>query len=237
MLSADEIRENYSQVSERLGNACISAGRNAEDVRIIPVSKTHPVELILNAMEAGIGLFAENYAQELRDKFAEFESKGYSIPEWHFIGNLQRNKVKYVVPVASMIHSVDSFKIATEIQKQCERFDKSIDILLQVNTSGEESKSGCEPGEVFNLYEKISSLDRLNVHGLMTIAGLWGDTSRVQSEFRLLSELKDELNIKFEAGLNELSMGMSGDFEKAVMEGSTMIRVGTAIFGVRDYSN
>lgn len=234
MLTTQEIITNYKEIKGRAIDICNAIGREPNTVKIIPVSKTHPLEVIIQAMEGGIKIFAENYVQECKQKYDELNERGTEQPEWHFIGHLQTNKVKYIAPYVSMIHSVDSYKLAKEINKHALKNERNIDILLQVNTSSEASKSGCEPDDVFDLYEQVMRLDSIKIKGLMTIAGLWGDKSQVRSEFKLLHELNEKINIQFEANLSELSMGMTGDFEMAIEEGSTMIRVGTAIFGYRD---
>lgn len=237
VISAEEIGRNWQQLNDEVKGSALKAGRQPEDITIIPVSKTHPVEMVYNAMEAGVRLFGENYAQELKDKHEHFEKSGKTEPEWHFIGHLQSNKVKYIAPYVSMIHSVDSVKLAKEISKRAVQNEREIDILIQVNTSGEESKSGCEPGELESIIREVNEFENLKIKGLMTIAGLFGSDEENRKEFRLLKELLDDMKSKFPNNeLKHLSMGMTGDFRMAIEEGSTMVRVGTALFGARDYS-
>lgn len=233
---AEELRLRYNAISTAVADATRKAGRAPESVQVIAVSKTQPLEVIQAAQEADISALGENYAQELKDKASALPGNG---TEWHFIGHLQTNKVKMIAPFVHYIHSVDSVRLAQEISKVAVNLGRIIDILLQVNTSGEESKSGCEPHEIFPLAEAALSLPNIRVRGLMTIAALSDDVEVVRPMFRLLRSLRDELRIKFpEAALqgtfDELSMGMSGDYEAAIQEGATMVRIGTAIFGARE---
>ena len=232
----EQYKERFSKIEEKVAEAARKAGKSRDDIKIIAVSKTHPAEYITDAMKAGLSVFGENYAQEMRDKHAYFEEQGLEHPEWHFIGHLQRNKVKYVAPFIRMIHAVDSVRLARKIDSEAEKSNRKIDILLQVNTSGEESKFGCDPGEIFNLAEEALRFDNINIKGLMTICSFTNDGITNKREFELLRKLKDEVNTKFSLDLKELSMGMTNDYELAVEEGATMVRIGTAIFGERDYS-
>lgn len=237
MMTVDELRKNWENVVKNAANAAIACGRVPEEINIIAVSKTHPLELIKKAMEAGINCFGENYAQEFRDKIAEMEVYDKTQPEWHYIGHLQRNKVKYVVPHAKLIHSVDSLKLAKEIAKHAKDNGVVQDILLQVNTSGEQSKFGCDPGEIFQLCSDVKEIDELRVLGLMTIGSFTGNETIIRSEFNLLRSIRDELKDKLTGiDLKYLSMGMTGDYHIAIEEGATHVRIGTAIFGERDYS-
>ncbi|MBI3260459.1 MAG: YggS family pyridoxal phosphate-dependent enzyme, partial [Ignavibacteriae bacterium] len=156
-------------------------------------------------------------------------------PEWHFIGHLQSNKVKLIAPFVTMIHSVDSLKLAREISKCATENNRKIQILIQVNTSGEESKSGCEPNEVINLATEITQLPSIELCGLMTIPSFTSTDEQLRSEFTMLRQIKDELQAKYPS-IHHLSMGMSGDFPLAISEGATMVRIGTAIFGERIYT-
>ena len=237
MLTVEELRENWGNVFNKTKESAIACGRLPEDIKIIAVSKTHPLEFILKAMDAGMNTFGENYAQEFRDKIAELETRKISHPEWHYIGHLQRNKVKYIVPHAKMIHSVDSLKLATEIAKHAKNHGIVQDILLQVNTSGEASKFGCDPKEIFQLCSDVKEIENLQVLGLMTIGSFTGNEIIIRSEFSLLGNIRDELMNKLSGvDLKYLSMGMTGDYQIAIEEGATHIRIGTAIFGKRDYS-
>ncbi|MBL7991901.1 MAG: YggS family pyridoxal phosphate-dependent enzyme [Candidatus Kapabacteria bacterium] len=234
---AQDLRTRYQAILGSAHEAAIAAGRLPNTVRVLAVSKTQPIETIHAALEAEITAFGENYAQEFRDKASRLTSDAL-IAEWHFIGHLQTNKVKMIAPYVSCIHSVDSARLAQEISKAASALGKTIDVLLQVNTSGEESKSGCEPHEIYALAEAALKEPNIRVRGLMTIAAFSDDAEFVRPMFRSLRSLRDELRTRFpEASFDELSMGMSGDYAAAIQEGSTMIRVGTAIFGEREKKN
>lgn len=232
---AQRLRSRYDEMLRSAHEAAITSGRSPESVRVLAVSKTQPLEIIHAALEGGITMLGENYAQELKDKAAECPP---NVAEWHFIGHLQTNKVKMIAPYVSCIHSVDSARLAQEISKAASALGRTIDVLLQVNTSGEESKSGCEPHEIHALAEAALKEPNIHVRGLMTIAAFSDDAEFVRPMFRSLRSLRDELRIRFpEASFDELSMGMSGDYAAAIQEGSTIIRVGTAIFGEREKKN
>ena len=237
MSNFEHILNSWNELNNKKKIAAEKDGRNPDDILILAVSKTQPIEAIQIAMEAGIKDFGENYAQEIRDKIQSFNSLDLPQPKWHFIGHLQTNKVKYIAPFAELIHSVDSEKLALEISKQAEKAEKEIDILLQVNTSGEYSKSGCNPTELFELANSVAQIPRINILGLMTIGSFSSNQELVRKEFRLLRSLKDDLQAKMpNLNLKHLSMGMTNDFELAIAEGATIVRIGTAIFGERDYS-
>ncbi|MGQ9819437.1 MAG: YggS family pyridoxal phosphate-dependent enzyme [Candidatus Kapaibacteriales bacterium] len=206
------------------------------DITIVAVSKTHPIEAIINGIKAGIEHFGENYAQEMRQKFIELEKLSIPCPKWHFIGHLQTNKVKYIAPFVYMIHSVDSEELAREIQKQAEKNSREIDVLLQVNVSGERSKFGCNPNETISLIEKIKNYENIRVRGLMTIGSFSTEENIIRSEFRLLRQIFEQSKELYpELPLTHLSMGMSHDYLIAIEEGATIVRIGTAIFGERHY--
>lgn len=230
------IRGNWEIVKDRARQAAISAKRNPGDVTIVAVSKTQPLEAVIAGIDAGINDFGENYVQELKEKYDTMPSGMGSPPRWHYIGHLQTNKVKYIAPFISMIHSVDSIRLGEEISRQALKFGRTIDILLQVNVSGEVSKSGCEPHETVALAKELLLLPAVNLKGLMTI-GTFSDDERIyRTEFRLMKSLLEELNVSTGSILEHLSMGMTHDFEAAIEEGATIIRVGTAIFGERFYA-
>jgi pyridoxal phosphate enzyme (YggS family) len=231
-----EFKKNWNSIEESVKNAAIDCKRNPEEVQIVAVSKTHPSELIEVALESGIKIFGENYAQEFISKAQALTSYNLQ-PEWHFIGHLQTNKVKYVIPYVKMIHSVDSLHLAEEISKQAKKHNKTIEILLQVNTSGEESKFGCDPELIYEFAEKVQYLENLNVTGLMTIGTFSENPDISRKEFSILRNIRENLNKKFntEKFVN-LSMGMSNDYAIAIQEGSTYIRIGTSIFGYRKYT-
>lgn len=235
MFNTDDLRSNYDLIKSDAGKAAIGIGRNPEEVKVLAVSKTQPGEVIEMAIKAGIGIFGENYVQELCDKYDYLELKEIPQPEWHFIGHLQTNKVKYIANFIDMIHSVDSYKLAVVISEQAKKFNRNIDILLQVNTSAEESKFGCEPLELISLAKDVIELENVNLLGLMTIGSFSNDETIVRREFVMLRNLLDKTNTEFGLNLGQLSMGMSSDYQLAIREGATMVRVGTSIFGPRIY--
>lgn len=225
------IEENIKAVKARIAAAAADCGRAAEDIKLIAVTKTYPVEYMNEAIQCGITDVGENKPQEVRDKFE------YVLPvRWHLIGHLQTNKVKYVIDRCAMIHSVDSIKLMDEIERLAAAHDKDMDILIQVNISGEESKSGIAPQELESLLDHAADLSRTHIKGLMTIAPKqeYGDAS---VHFANMKKLFDEIKGKEYENvvMEELSMGMSGDFEAAIACGATIVRVGSAIFGKRNY--
>ncbi len=223
------IFESLSRVRERVEIACTKVGRNPSDVLLIAVSKTRGIPEIRETIQAGQTHFGENKAQELRDKFAEI---GDSVT-WHFIGSLQSNKVKYVIPTASYIHSVDSLKLAQEIAKQAESKEKKMNCLIEFKTSTETSKAGtANKDDVFQIAEFMKSNPAITLCGLMTIAPFVDDRALVRKSFSDLAALREEMQ---QAGfsLPHLSMGMTDDFELAIEYGATMVRIGSAIFGSR----
>ena len=224
------IAENIKHLNERIAAKCLEFKRNPEEIRLIAVSKFFGIDAINETRRLGIADFGENKAQELRDKYEILDDK----VTWHFIGTLQRNKIKYAVRAASYIHSVDSQILADEVNKEARKLNKVQNILLEVNTSSEESKSGLtEKEEVINLVKHCSSLQNIKLIGLMTMAPFTDDTKIIRKSFADLRNLKDEINqIGFD--LKELSMGMTNDFEIAIEEGATMLRIGSAIFGQRN---
>ena len=227
------LKENYDQILENVEKAKQRAGRGLDTVRIMAVTKTRSIDVVQSAYDAGLRLFGENRIQEAIEKYTEFHKDA----ELHMIGHLQSNKVKKAVGVSSCIQSVDRLKIASMINKFCTEFSKTIDVYLEYNTSGEESKSGfVNEKDFFSALEEILQMENLNIKGLMTIGPLGNDERKIRKSFSFLRSLRDQVNIKFpEAGITDLSMGMSGDYEIAVEEGSTLIRVGTSLFGARDY--
>ena len=225
------IAENTKHLRERITAKCVEFKRNPEEVKLIAVSKFFGVDAINEANRLGITDFGENKAQELRDKYEILGDK----VTWHFIGTLQRNKVKYAVKAASFIHSVDSQILADEINKEAKKIDKVQKILLEVKTSFEETKSGLsEQEEVIKLVKHCSDLSNVNLVGLMTMAPFTDDENIIRKSFIDLRKLKDEIN-QNGFDLRELSMGMTNDFEIAIEEGATMLRIGSAIFGQRNY--
>ena len=227
------IRENLTDVERRIKEACLRCGREPSSVRLIAVSKTKPAEMIQEAIAAGILDFGENKPQELRDKY-DILPKNL---RWHMIGNLQRNKVKYVVGRAVMIHSLGSDELAEAIEKEAEKKDLIMPVLAEVNMAGESSKSGLTPEETEAFLRRVSSMKHLKVKGLMTIAPMTEFPEENRVYFRELRNLAVDIARKNidNVDIYELSMGMTGDFEVAIEEGATMVRVGTGIFGARNY--
>lgn len=230
-----EIKKNFDEIEAQKKSSALACNRSADEITVIAVSKTHSFEAVEAAYQSGIKVFGENYVQELVEKQSDCIAAGIQ-PEWHFIGHLQSNKAKYIVEFVEVIHSVDSFKLALEINKQAIKYNKKQKIMLQINTSGEESKSGCEPGESLELAKQIIELPNLDLLGLMTIGTFSDDENLIRREFRLLRNSLKDINQALSLDLRELSMGMSHDFDIAIEEGATFVRVGTAIFGERDYS-
>jgi len=234
-MTINEIKSNFEKVKQRVIKAALSCGRNPDEIKIVAVSKSHPVDIVANGISAGIKVFGENYVQEMKEKIEQLESRQIAQPEWHYIGHLQTNKVKYIVPYVSLIHSVDSVHLAEEISKHAKKLNKTIDILLQINTSGEDSKSGCAPEETCDIFRVVKEIENINVVGLMTIGSFSDNEFIYRNEFRLLKSMKEQMNIKYpEVNVKHLSMGMSHDFEAAIEEGATIVRIGTAIFGERN---
>lgn len=226
-----DIVGNIAIIRNRINHACVKAGRHADDVKLLLATKTVPAEQIITALEAGECLIGENKVQELKEKFDALKHISH---QSHFIGHLQSNKINEVIKYADCIQSVDRWSLAEKLQKRLESEHKTMDVFIQVNTSSEQSKFGAEPDNAVHFAEQVSQLDRLQIKGLMTIGLFSAHREQVRACFRLLRELQIEiLNRGIPA--HELSMGMSGDLETAIEEGSTMIRVGTAIFGQRPY--
>ena len=225
------IADRLADVREKVLEAAVKSGRSADNVRLVAVSKTRPAVDVLEAFHAGQVIFGENYVQELRTKAAEVD-----VPvEWHFIGHLQSNKVKQIVGVVSMIHSVDRYSLAEEISRQWGKAGKICDVLVQVNISGEATKSGTTEQGAIRLVREISALPNLRVRGLMTMPPFFDDPEAARPYFCGLKRLSSIISAECIPGveMQELSMGMSGDYAEAVQEGSTLVRVGTAIFGNR----
>jgi pyridoxal phosphate enzyme (YggS family) len=227
------ITDNIKSLQDKIAETCIKVNRNPGDIKIIAVSKNFGVNEILEALNAGMHNFGENKAQDLDSKFAQLGNK----VTWHFIGHLQRNKVRFVVNSADYIHSVDSLQIAIDINKRAENLNKTQKILLQVKTSDEVTKSGLsDENEIIDIVHKCMEFNNIELTGLMTIAPLTNDKNLIRKSFKYLSNLKANLKSNGII-LNELSMGMTDDFDIAIEEGATMLRIGTAIFGERNYSN
>lgn len=222
------IRENLELLTERVEISATRAGRKADAVKIVLVTKNVSVDRIREAYDCGFRVFGENRVQEFLEKFPALPSDIV----WHLVGHLQTNKVKYIADKISLIHSVDSVKLAEELEKRTALIGRNIRVLLEVNTSGEASKFGFTPDTVIGSFGQVKALPHLEVLGLMTIGPLTEDKAASREAFRLLRVTKEKMEREFVISLPELSMGMSGDYEIAIEEGSTMVRVGTAVFGL-----
>jgi pyridoxal phosphate enzyme (YggS family) len=231
-MSIQDIQQNLRMIRERIEQACHDCGRDPHAVRLVAVSKTKPAADVMAAFAAGQKLFGESYVQEFTDKAEQVEAP----VDWHFIGHLQSNKVKYLRGRVRMVHSVDRLSLAREINRQWKRIDERIDVLVQVNLAGEQSKSGTAPQQAPALVRKLSELPHLRVRGLMTLPPFFEDPQAVRPYFRQLRELSEEIaGLDLPGvGMDELSMGMSHDFPAAIEEGATLVRIGTAIFGARE---
>ncbi len=225
------IEENLKEIHERMEAACRRSGRDPKDVTLISVSKTKPLEDLQEAYRCGERVFGENKVQEITQK----EPMMPRDAAFHMIGHLQRNKVKQVIPHVAMIHSVDSVRLARQIQEDAEKAQRTVDILLEVNVAGEESKFGLAMNEVLDTIMEIHSFPNIQIKGLMTIAPFVENPEDNREVFKKLYQLSVDITRKNidNVNMSVLSMGMTGDFEVAIEEGATMIRVGTGIFGAR----
>ncbi|WP_373216932.1 YggS family pyridoxal phosphate-dependent enzyme [Ruminococcus sp. 5_1_39BFAA] len=226
---------NLRQVQSNIEEACKAAGRDTSDVTLVAVSKTKPVEMLMEAYDAGARIFGENKVQEIMDKYDRLPSD----VQWHMIGHLQRNKVKYIVDKVAMIHSVDSLRLAQTIEQEAAKKNVRVPILLEVNVAEEESKFGLKTEEVLPLLMQICDYSHIEVKGLMTIAPFVENAEDNREVFRKLKKLSVDIagkNIN-NTTMSVLSMGMTGDYQVAIEEGATMVRVGTGIFGERNYNS
>ena len=227
------LADKLNLVKKNIEEACSTSGRSPEEVTLIAVSKTKPVEMLREAYDAGARVFGENKVQEIMDKYDQMPSD----VQWHMIGHLQRNKVKYIIDKVSMIHSVDSIRLAETIEKEAAKKDICTPILIEVNVA-EESKFGLSVEEVLPFLEEICSYQHIKVMGLMTIAPFVADPEENREVFQKLKKLSVDIAAKNinNVNMSVLSMGMTNDYQVAVEEGATMVRVGTGIFGERNYS-
>ena len=227
------MKKRLENIMDRIKAAAISCNRDPESIRLVAVSKTVPADRVREAINAGVTTLGENYMQEAREKVSALSSYNVS---WHFIGHLQTNKAKYAVRLFDLIHTVDSLKLALELNKQSKKINKIQQILIQINIGRESSKSGIYKQDALKLIKEISGLENLTIKGLMTVPPFFDDPEKVRPYFSALRILRDY--IKDEAvknvSMEELSMGMTGDFEAAIEEGATLVRIGTAIFGKRN---
>jgi len=227
-----DIASNLFKVQETIRKAALKVGREPKDIKLVAVTKTVDPSKIKEAIKAGVTIVGENYVQEAKEKIAQID---HDI-QWHMIGHLQTNKAKHAVKLFDMIQSVDSLRLAEELNKQAKRLGTVVKILIQVNVSGEESKFGVSPQGIHSLISQISNkMENLSIQGLMTMPPYFNDPERTRPYFRALRELRDRI-VSSEirnVTLGELSMGMSNDYEIAIEEGATIVRIGTAIFGER----
>ena len=228
------ITENLEQVRKNIIEACRAVNRDPDEVTLISVSKTKPVSMLQEAYDAGSRDFGENKVQEIMDKYPQLPSD----IRWHMIGHLQRNKVKYIVDKVALIHSVDSLRLAETIENEAAKHNVTVPVLIEVNVAQEESKFGLKTEEVLSLVESIAALPHINIKGLMTIAPYVEDPEENRGIFRELKKLSVDIATKNinNVSMSVLSMGMTGDYQVAVQEGATMVRVGTGIFGERNYA-
>jgi len=224
-----DLADNLNFVHERIAGACERVDRDPESVKLVAVSKTHSADTVKAAVELGQTVFGESRIQEAKLKISNCPKT----LAWHLIGHLQSNKARDAVSFFRMIHSVDSFHLAEEINRQAERQSRSMPILIQVNVSGEASKFGYDPKALFEEFDALNELGRLEIHGFMTMAPWSPEPEKARPHFRRLREVRDECEQILGAPLPELSMGMSGDYEQAIEEGATLVRVGTGLFGAR----
>ncbi len=228
------VKENLVHVERKIEEACKRAGRDRSEVTLIAVSKTKPVSMMREVMETGVIDFGENKVQELTSKYEELDTP----LNWHLIGHLQRNKVKYIVDKVTLIHSVDSYRLAQQIDEEAKKKNVIVNILIEVNIANEESKFGVAKEEVLPLLMEISKLTNVKVKGLMTIAPYVENSEENRIHFRNMHKLIVDIKSKNidNIDMDILSMGMTGDYEVAIEEGATMVRVGTGIFGKRNYN-
>lgn len=227
------VRENIALVQENIENACRNAGRNFDEVTLIAVSKTKPVSMLMEAYEQGQREFGENKVQKLLEKYEVMPKDIH----WHMIGHLQRNKVKYIVDKVVLIHSVDSLRLAQEISREAVKKNLTVSVLIEVNVADEESKFGVSAEDTLPLVRQIALLPGIRIKGLMTIAPYVENSEENRQYFKILRQLAVDITRKNidNVSMNILSMGMSGDYEVAVEEGASLVRVGTGIFGERQY--
>ncbi len=229
-----DIKRNLASVKERIRKACEACGRDPGEITLVAVTKTHPVEMLNEAVRAGVTDVGENRPQEIRDKYPD------ALPvRWHQIGQLQKNKVKYIIDKVCLIHSVDSTGLLDEIERRAIQHDLVMKVLIQINISGEVSKSGIHPSEIYNILEYAGKLTHVKIVGLMTIAQKKGENIDILHQFEEMHKIFIDIRAKKydNVSMEYLSMGMSGDFEEAIAAGSNMVRVGSAIFGARDYGS
>lgn len=243
------MQDNIQNIEQRIQAACDRAGRKRSEVTLIAVSKTKPNDMLREAYRLGMRHFGENKVQELVQKYEDLQSEFTQGVHWHLIGHLQRNKVKYIIDKAELIHSVDSLRLAEQIEAEAAKKGLICDILIEVNIAGEDTKFGVPPEETYDLIRQILSFSHVRVRGLMTVAPYVENPEKNRKYFEKMRQLYVDIKSKNIDNIHDgsiskpleqfdiLSMGMTGDFEVAIEEGATMVRVGTGIFGERDYSH
>lgn len=231
---SETIHQRYQTIKQQIADACQKAGRDSSEILLVAVSKLKPEEDILELLKDGQLHFGENRAKALEDRMEAIPDESI---QWHFIGNLQTNKIKYMAHRVNWVQSVHKKKALKEIEKRASRENRTINALIQVNISDEDQKSGCDPEELENILKYGQSLKHTHVRGLMGMATFAADLDIVRPEFKLLKQLSDEHQHLNEGAVNleHISMGMTNDFEVAIEEGATIVRIGTAIFGERNY--
>lgn len=231
-IETEILRERHEVLREAVDNACERAGRDPDDVKVVAVTKGFPVDAIREAVRLGYDRIGENRVRRAVEKKEETGELSGEV-EWHMIGHVQSNKVRYLVGEFDLIHSVDRPSLIDELEKRSSRQDVTQDVLLQVNVSGEESKHGADPEEAKDVLERVLSTESLRVRGLMTMAPHTDDTTVLRGTFERCRTLRDDLEGRFGVDLPELSMGMTNDYPQAILEGSTMLRIGRGLFGER----
>ena len=228
------LARNLQDVETKIQGACQRAGRNRDEITLIAVSKTKPTEMLAEIYQEGVRDFGENKVQELTDKYEQLPKD----INWHMIGHLQRNKVKYIVDKVKLIHSVDSLRLAEAIEQEAAKKNVVVDVLIEVNVAEEESKFGLSEEEVIHLVKQVAQLPHVRIKGLMTVAPYVVDSEENRPFFRKIKQLSVDINNQNidNVSMNILSMGMTGDYMVAIEEGATMVRVGTGIFGERNYT-
>jgi len=234
-MSEENLIENLKEVEENLRMAAEKSGRKREDITMLAVSKNHSLEDLKVLRQAGVKIFGENRVQELQEKDEKLKSEGI-VQDWHFIGHLQRNKVKYLMRMENciMIESIDSLRLAKEVNKRAAKNERVIPVLIEINAAGDENKYGIKVEKAEEFLKKVLNFDNLNIKGLMTVLPYLDDPEELRPYFKKMKKLFDDLS-KNVTQLEELSMGMTNDYQIAVEEGSTIVRVGTALFGEREY--
>jgi len=231
----DDIKKNVERILERVQKAAVSSGRKPEEIKVLAATKTVTVERIGEAIQAGITIIGENYVQEAMRKKDALAEAGFSCA-WHLIGHLQTNKAKYAVRFFDLVQTVDSVDLARELDRRAKGAGKVVQVLIEVNTGGEATKNGVAPQHLLPLIEEISQLNNISVQGLMTVPPWFDDQEKVRPYFATLRKLKEEVEKRHLPGvvMRELSMGMTDDFEAAIKEGATIVRIGRGIFGERN---